>query len=130
MKNSIVQLLKSLLPFTLLLYFSQKLITSNFFEEFNFFYSIKSLFIFHFLITLIVCILLIVVYHLQSEKFGFAFMALSLFKMIASIIYLIPLFKNLADDYISDVFFFFIPYFLFLFFELIFAMKLLNIPKK
>lgn len=130
MKKSIFQLLKSLLPFTIILYFSQKFITSTFFERFVFFYTTESIFIFHFLVTLIVCSLLIVVYNLQSEKFGFAFMALSLFKMIAAIIYLIPLFKHLGDNYISDVFFFFIPYFLFLFFELIFAMKLLNIAKK
>jgi len=129
MKSDIINLLKTLLPITVFFYFVQWYLTTKILEI-EIFYSATSIYIFHFIVTLIVCLLLILINKVYSEKFGFAFMALSLFKMIAAIIFLIPLLKAQKTSYLNDVFSFFIPYFLFLTYELIFAAKLLKKHEK
>lgn len=129
MKSDIFNLLKTLLPLTVFFYFVQWYITIKILKI-ELFYSTASIFIFHFVVTLIVCLLLILIKKIYFEKFGFAFMALSLFKMIAAILFLIPLLKSEKNSYLNDVFSFFIPYFLFLTYELIFAARLLKNNEK
>ena len=53
-------------------------------------------------------------------------MGFSLIKMMASIVFLIPLLQSDLKSQIPDVSAFFIPYFLFLFFETIFAVRLIS----
>lgn len=53
-------------------------------------------------------------------------MAISVIKMMASVVFLIPLLQSDTIDRIPDVTAFFIPYFLYLFFETIFAIRLIN----
>jgi hypothetical protein len=62
------------------------------------------------------------------DKTGFAFLATSILKMMASIVFLIPLIQSTSINLIPDVFAFFIPYFLFLTFETFFAIRLINNP--
>jgi hypothetical protein len=61
-----------------------------------------------------------------ADRTGFAFMGFSLLKMLAAIVFLIPLLQSEVVSKIPDVSAFFIPYFLFLFTETFFAVRLLN----
>ena len=53
-------------------------------------------------------------------------MGISVIKMVASVVFLIPMIQSDTIDRIPDVAIFFIPYFLYLFFETIFAIRLIN----
>jgi len=61
-----------------------------------------------------------------SDKTGFAFMACSLLKMMAAVLFLLPVMLNDTPNPLQDIVAFFIPYFLFLIFETIYAVKLIN----
>jgi hypothetical protein len=60
------------------------------------------------------------------DKTGFAFMGISLLKMMAAVVFLIPLLQSDLKSQIPDVGAFFIPYFLYLFLETFFAIRLIN----
>ncbi|MDP2088485.1 MAG: hypothetical protein Q8J84_03695 [Flavobacteriaceae bacterium] len=131
MKKEIKHLLKYLIGITLLLNGAQYGVQKNIFDSILFYYSTFSIYIFHFIVTFIILAGLIAVKNTFYEKTGFAFMAFSLLKMLASVLFLIPLIQEDNIDYIPDVLAFFIPYFLFLLFEIFYAIKILNsIPKE
>jgi hypothetical protein len=57
------------------------------------------------------------------------FMSMTLLKMILSILFLLPLFMSDFESKRADVFNFFAPYFIFLFFEIFSLTKLLENPE-
>lgn len=118
--------LKLLIPFSLVLFFIQYYIVGSFFEKTLFFYSTWSIYVFHFIVTVLSYAFLIFVNKTFADKTGFAFMGLSLIKMMAAIVFLIPLLQSDLKSKIPDVSAFFIPYFLYLFFETFFAIRLIN----
>lgn len=118
--------LKLIIPFTLVLFFIQYYTVESFFKNSIFFYSIWSIYVFHLVITLCSYSFLIFVNKTFPEKTGFAFMGFSLIKMMAAIVFLIPLLQSDLKSQVPDVSAFFIPYFLFLFFETLFAIRLIN----
>ena len=131
MKKEIKHLLKHLIGITILLYGVQYGVQKNIFDSIPFYYSTHTIYLFHFFVTLIILVGLIAVKNTFYEKTGFAFMAFSLLKMLASVIFLLPLIQSEKNDYIPDVIAFFVPYFLFLLFEIFYAIKILNsIPKE
>lgn len=131
MKKEIKHLLKYLLGITLLLHGAQNIVQKNIFDSILFYYPTYVIYFFHFTITFLILLSLIAVKNVFFEKTGFAFMALSLLKMLASVIFLLPLIQSEKFNYIPDVIAFFIPYFIFLFFEIFYSIKLLNsIPKE
>lgn len=118
--------LYTIFPITLILYFVQYFSISVFFENTSFFYSTWSIYVFHLALTLISYGFLLFVNKTFADKTGFAFMGFSLLKMLAAIVFLIPLLQSDVVSKIPDVSAFFIPYFLFLFTETFFAVRLLN----
>lgn len=118
--------LKLIFPFSIVLFFIQYYVVGAFFENISFFYSTWSIYIFHLITTLLSYAFLIFVNKNFADKTGFAFMGLSLVKMMAAIVFLIPLIQSDLKNQIPDVGAFFIPYFLFLFFETIFAVRLIS----
>lgn len=131
MKKEIKNLLKYLLGITLLLFGAQNIIQKNIFDSILFYYPTYVIYLFHFTITFLILLSLIAVKNVFFEKTGFAFMALSLLKMLTSVLFLLPLIQSEKINYIPDVIAFFVPYFLFLFFEIFYSIKLLNsIPKE
>ena len=118
--------LYTIFPITLILFFVQYFSISVFFENTSFFYSTWSIYVFHLALTLISYGFLLFVNKTFADKTGFAFMGFSLLKMLAAIVFLIPLLQSDVVSKIPDVSAFFIPYFLFLFTETFFAVKLLN----
>lgn len=118
--------LKLIIPFSIVLFFIQNYIIGSFFQNITFFYSTWSIYLFHLVITLISYGFLLFVNRTFADKTGFAFMGFSLFKMMAAIVFLIPLIQSDLESQIPDVSAFFIPYFLYLFFETLFAVRLLS----
>ena len=118
--------LKLIISFSIVLFFIQKYTIDSFFQNITFFYSTWSIYLFHLLITLVSYGFLLFVNRTFADKTGFAFMGFSLFKMMAAIVFLIPLIQSDLESQIPDVSAFFIPYFLYLFFETLFAVRLLS----
>jgi len=126
-KLSFFQFLKYLLSFTLVLCMLQYFVIEEFLNK-EIYYSTFVIYGFLFAVTLGVYAILLFVHKSFEDKTGFAFMGLSLFKMFLSILFLIPIIlaKGDKETMVLDIFAFFVPYFLFLLFETIFAVRLLR----
>lgn len=120
--------IKYFLPFSILFFLLQYFIVNSISNKYNFHLNTINIYLFHFIITLFIYLFLIFVNKNYFDKTGFAFLATSILKMMASIIFLIPLIQSKSINLIPDVFAFFIPYFLFLTFETFFAIRLINNP--
>lgn len=110
--------------FTLFFYGIQYTIVKQF--EFNLFYNTWSIYVFNFLVALFIYLSVLFVNRTFPDKTGFAFMACCLLKMMVAFLFLIPFIQNKEKFGLNDVFAFFIPYFLFLFLETFFVLKILN----
>ncbi|AUC82922.1 DUF6168 family protein [Lacinutrix sp. Bg11-31] len=126
MKNKLIAFLTILIPFSLILFALQYFIVNKLGNDFSLFYSTWSVYLFHFTATLLVYIAVLFVNKTFSDKTGFAFMACGLIKMMAALVFLLPLIQNKEIDAINDVLAFFIPYFLFLLLETVYVVKILN----
>lgn len=118
--------LKYFIPFSVILFVAQLFISEKLFADTIFFYQTWSIYAFHIIATILVYVFLLFVNKNFSDKTGFAFLATSIIKMMASVVFLIPLIQSDVKDPTIDVAAFFIPYFLFLFFETFFAIRLIN----
>jgi len=118
--------LYTIFPISIILFFIQYFSISIFFENTSFFYSTWSIYVFHLTLNLISYGFLLFVNKTFADKTGFAFMGFSLLKMLAAIVFLIPLLQSDVVSKIPDVGAFFIPYFLYLSIETFFAVRLLN----
>jgi hypothetical protein len=126
MKNQITSFLAKLLPFTIILFITQYLIVIYALEDYEFFYPTYAIYLFHFVATFLIYLLLVWIYQNFRDKAGFAFMGASLIKMLAAIIFLLPMLLNNTGNAFGDLLTFFIPYFLYLVFETFYAVKLIN----
>lgn len=125
MKQKLLPFAIRLLVFTLILFLLHFLINQYILEA-ELFYSLPVIYIFHFLATFLVFILLVVVYNNYKDFTGYAFMGGSFMKMLAAIVFLLPMLLNNTGYAFVNLLYFFIPYFLFLFFETFYAVKLIN----
>ncbi|MCL5127293.1 DUF6168 family protein [Algibacter sp. L4_22] len=126
MKNKLISFSIILIPFSLILFALQLFIVKKVGLDLSLFFNTCSVYIFHSIATLLVYISVLFVNKTYSDKTGFAFMACGLIKMMASIVFLLPLIQNKELNAINDVIAFFIPYFLFLLLETVYVVKLLN----
>ncbi|SFW56915.1 DUF6168 family protein [Cellulophaga fucicola] len=127
MSTKLKSFLLVLIPFTLLFFGIQFYIVSLVKEqEGTFFYNTWSIYVFHFFVTLIIYMLVLFVNKILPDKTGFVFMGSSLLKMMAAFVFLLPLIQVKEQYGINDVFAFFIPYFLFLFLETFYVLKIIN----
>ncbi|MCM5662387.1 DUF6168 family protein [Galbibacter mesophilus] len=126
MKKQLLSFISVLVPLSLLLFAAQYYTQSIFYSETEFFYSVVSIYAFHFTITLILYLAILSIHNILPDKTGFAFLGFSGLKMLAAIVFLIPLFQADLLNPIPSVFSFFIPYFVYLFLEALFVIKLLK----
>lgn len=82
------------------------------------FFPIWQIYLFHFMVTLALYTLINYKYSQSTTKIFNAFMLSTMVKMVLAILFLLPLLLSSLDDKIPDVFNFFIPYFIFLIFEI------------
>lgn len=126
MNKKLKSFLLVLIAFTLILFSIQYFVIEHLKQTKTFFYSASSIYIFHFFATLLISLFIVFVQKTFPDKTGFAFMACSLLKMMAAIIFLLPLIHSEETNALNDVIAFFIPYFLYLAFETTFSVKMLN----
>ncbi|SDR93068.1 hypothetical protein [Christiangramia echinicola] len=125
MQAKLISFLKTFIPFSILL-FSIQFALLNYFFEIELYYSTIAIYSFHVLATFLIFLFLTFVHKTFSDKTGFAFMACSLLKMLAAVLFLLPMMLNDVANPFIDMITFFIPYFLFLIFETIYAVRLIN----
>ena len=125
MMTQIFSFLKYFIPFALLLSFSHFLFVTYVLVDLKFELGIDSIYLFLFFTTLLIYIFLVFVNVKFPEKTGFAFLSSSLLKMMASVVFLLPIILS-KNRLVNDVLAFFISYFLFLIFETIFVVRLIN----
>lgn len=125
MMTQIFSFLKYFIPFALLLSFSHFLFVTYVLVDLKFELGIDSIYLFLFFTTLLIYIFLVFVNVKFPEKTGFAFLTSSLLKMMASVVFLLPIILS-KNRLVNDVLAFFISYFLFLIFETIFVVRLIN----
>ena len=126
MISKIVRFLSYFLPFTLTLFVIQYYVSNHFLKEIPFYNSVLSIYIFHLVAVLLSYFSLLLINNYFFSYTGFAFLGFGILKMVFSIVFLMPLIKSNVEDKIPDVLAFFIPFFLFLFYETIQSIKLLN----
>ena len=121
-----IDFLKYFIPFSVALFVAQYFAMQSLSEKLVFFYSAWSIYLFNIIATFLVYLFLIFVHKNAPQYTGFAFLVASFFRMMAAIVFLIPLIKAHVKDPIFDLSTFFIPYFLFLLFETYFTIRLIN----
>lgn len=124
--NRVLHFLKYLIPITLLLYLVQYFGTTVLLADHKFFYSTWSIYLFLFVSTLLIYLLLLFANANFPDFTGFAFLGTTFVKMMAAVVFLIPLIKAKDIETNLDIAAFFVPYFLFLLFETVFAVRLIN----
>ena len=115
-KRQLVFLLQ-LIGVSVLLFGIHSYLLYHFANDVILFFPLWQIYTFHLLITLI--LYTIINYKFSSGKKDIfnLFMVMTFLKMILAILFLLPLILSLFKNKQPDVFNFFIPYFLFLFFE-------------
>ena len=126
MQTKLIPFLQFFIPFSLLL-FGLQFALVNYLLETNLYYSTMSIYAFHVIATLLIYLFLIYVHNTFRDKTGFAFMGCSLLKMMAAVLFLLPMMLSDVANPFQDMIAFFVPYFLFLIFETIYAVRLINI---
>lgn len=114
------------MPVSLVLGIAQYLVINYLLSSLTFFISTWSIYLFHVSVTLLIMVTLLAVAKTAFDKVGYAFMACSILKMCASILFLIPLIKGEQTSKIPDTIAFFIPYFIYLAVDMYFTLRLLN----
>lgn len=92
------------------------------------FFPLWHIYLFHFFVTIILFSVLNYKYKSGQKNIFNFFMGLTLLKMILAILFLLPLLVSDFEYKQADVFNFFIPYFLFLSFEIFSVLKILKTP--
>lgn len=90
------------------------------------YYSLSSIYAFHITAAYVVAGLIQLVHANYKDYAGFAFMGTSLLKMLAAILFLLPGFLSDNKPSFANIMNFFVPYFLFLIFEAIQVIRLIN----
>ncbi|MCP1995075.1 hypothetical protein [Flavobacterium sp. HSC-61S13] len=130
MKQQLLNFIKYLLLFTIVVGGAQYLFIEFILEPREYYYNTFAIYGFLFAVTLLLFGAILYINSVFSEYTGYAFMASSFFKMILSVLFLLPIIRSDDRSYIADVVVFFIPYFLYLFFETFFVVDLLKDKKE
>ena len=126
MKKEFIKLTLQLVVLTLILFGVQWFLTDQFMQKTVFYFPAEKIYLFHFFTTFIIVATLLLIKKIMPDKVGFTFMGFSILKMGASLFFLFPLSTIASFDPIPDVLAFFIPYFVFLFYETFYLVSLLN----
>lgn len=126
MKSKLLSSIIIYIGITLLLYAIQWLIQNRVFGQIDFYYSLWGVYLFHSCFAAVVYFTVKAIHGILPDKAGLTFLALSGFKMLGAIIFLVPLIQSEVPDPIPAVLSFFAPYFIYLLIEVILVIKLLK----
>lgn len=129
MKKHIIAFLKLMVPFTVVLCALQYALVTYGITRYDFQLSTVAIYVFHFVVTFLIYLFLSYVNNTFSDKTGYAFMACSLLRMMASVVFLWPLLEG-EGNFMGDILAFFIPYFIYLTIEVLYVVKLLQDDRK
>ncbi len=115
--------------FTTILFLLHLFINKKYFFSIEFYFDLWKIYAFHFITVATVILILTRQSIIKPKSTFYIFIVLSVLKMLAALLFLSPLFYNKELKPIPSVFSFFIPYFSFLIFESVIAVRVLN-PKK
>jgi uncharacterized membrane protein YcgQ (UPF0703/DUF1980 family) len=103
--------------FTLVLFAIHSYLLAHLAENIHFIIPLWQIYIFHFVVTTLLYTVINYKYSKGKTEIFNTFMGFTLLKMVLAILFLLPVFLSETENKQPDVFNFFIPYFLFLFFE-------------
>ena len=118
MKKELSSFIFQLLALSIILIGIHYYIFHVFFSEVNLYLPIWSIYLFN--IVLVIAVFGIIFYQVSkgSQKSYTIFLVSTLIKMTLAIVFLLPLFAGKSENAVTEVINFFIPYFLFLAFEI------------
>ncbi len=114
-----VNFLILLLAFTLLLFAIHWYILYHFFKDIDLILPLWTIYAFHFITVGIVFSILNFKFSKGNTQVFFIFMGATIFKMILTLVFLLPVLLEPNENATLEVFNFFIPYFLYLAFEIV-----------
>lgn len=112
---------------SLIVFFIHHLMVQALGNHVVFFYDVWKIYVFHFAVTLFLFFLLFLVSGTLPDYIGYTFMGFILLKFALAIAFLLPLIRMEQGSKIPDFFSFFVPYFIFLFIEILLTMKILKL---
>jgi hypothetical protein len=115
-----------LVLFTALFFIIHWYISHHFFSQVDLILPLYSIYGFHFLTVLIVYTIVNFRYSSGKKEIFNLFMGATLFKMILCLVFLLPVLLNPNENATFEVINFFIPYFLFLAFEIVNIVRFLK----
>lgn len=92
--------------------------------------DLKYSYFFNFIVSILILLSVIFTARKSFDKTGFVFMGGSILKILASILFLLPIFINNEVNVLPEIINFFVPYFIFLIIEMVFSLKVLNSMNK
>lgn len=125
-KKRQITFLLELVAVTAILLGLHNYLLSYFAEKSDFFFPVWHIYVFHFLVTAIIYSIINYKYSSGKTNIFNLFMGLTFLKMIFAILFLLPLLLSDFENKQPDVFNFFIPYFMYLFFEVYTLTKFLQ----
>ena len=111
MKQKLLFFLIRFVIFSAVIFTIQYLIMGHSYSEVSLFYSLTSIYLFNILATFLVYILLLYVNSSYTDYTGYAFMAGSLLKMLAAVIFLLPMMLNNTSHSFVNLLSFLFPIF-------------------
>lgn len=121
-----IHFLKYFFPISIALFLAQKNLSETVFEKQFFLFDTIQIYSFHAISTLLIYIILVFIQNKEPTKTGFAFMAASILKMLAVVLFLLPLIQSKLDNKLPSLAAFFVPYFMFLIIETYFSVRLIH----
>jgi len=115
-----------LIVFTLLLFTAHSYLQYYFLDSIEQFLPLWKIYVFNFLVTAVIYIVINYKRSFGQTTIFILFISMTVFKMVLTILFLLPLFFLSSDVKKVAVFNFFIAYFFFLFFEILSLTKLLK----
>lgn len=113
---------------TIILFAIHSYLLYHFAKNITFFFPIWQVYAFHMVITLLFYSIINYKYSSGQKEIFNLFMVLTFIKMFLAILFLLPLLLSDFENKQPDVFNFFVPYFLYLFFEVFALTRFLQKP--
>lgn len=121
-----VEFIVQLISISLVLFGVHSYLVHYFFNTTALFFPLWHTYLFHFFVTTILFSVLNYKYKSGQKNIFNLFMGMTLLKMILAILFLLPLLFADFENKQTDIFHFFVPYFLFLAFEISSVLKILK----
>ena len=125
-KKRQVEFLLQLIGVSALLFAAHSYLLYHFAKEVTLFFPLWQIYTFHLIITLVLYTIINYRFSLGKKDVFNLFMVMTFFKMVLAILFLLPLILSNVENMQPDIFNFFIPYFLYLFFEVFTLTKFLQ----